>query len=490
MIMKSTAPYCYLAILALLGTAGSLSTARASELLIGTAETNITPKMPIALIGSFNLRIAKSVKSPVTANVLAIESRDGDKPLDLAVMVSCDLAVVPEDLTEIVRQKTRKLLPKLDTRKIVLNATHTHAAPCCRIDKYDIPKNVMQQDEYREFFADRVSAAIAKAWKSRKPGSVTWGLGHAVIARCRRATYADGRAQMYGKTDRADFRSIEAVEDHSVNCLFFFNAQKKLVATCVDVACPAQVEGCAGALSADFWHPTRLKLKEKYGADLCVLGWCGAAGDQGPRPLYGTAAESRMRGLRKLSPSEELARRIVAAVADVYEVVRNDLHGDVPLVHKVEDIALPARRITAEEYARIKPQYDSVVKQLKEHPETSPKNYRRMRWLENVVERYAKQQKNPNWTYPMELHAIRLGNVAICTNAFELFTAFGTRMIARSKAEQTFVIQLAGQATYLPTAHAVRGGHYSAVVESNRVGPEGGQVLVDKTVDLMNSMWK
>ena len=47
-------------------------------------------------------------------------------------------------------------------------------------------------------------------------------------------------------------------------------------------------------------------------------------------------------------------------------------------------------------------------------------------------------------------------------------------MKARSPAEQTFAIQLAGSGTYLPTDRAVRGGDYSAIVESNAVGPEGG----------------
>jgi hypothetical protein len=41
----------------------------------------------------------------------------------------------------------------------------------------------------------------------------------------------------------------------------------------------------------------------------------------------------------------------------------------------------------------------------------------------------------------------------------------------------------------VPTARAVRGGGYSAIAESNLVGPEGGQALTDRTVDLVNSLW-
>jgi hypothetical protein len=89
----------------------------------------------------------------------------------------------------------------------------------------------------------------------------------------------------------------------------------------------------------------------------------------------------------------------------------------------------------------------------------------------------------------MELHVLRIGDAVVCTNQFELFTDFGIQMKGRSKAIQTFVIQLVGGGTYLPTERAVRGGSYSAIVQSNRVGPEGGQVLVDKTVEAIDAVF-
>jgi hypothetical protein len=58
-----------------------------------------------------------------------------------------------------------------------------------------------------------------------------------------------------------------------------------------------------------------------------------------------------------------------------------------------------------------------------------------------------------------------------------------------SKALQTFIVQLAGPGTYLATEKAIRGGGYSAVCLSNIVGSEGGQILVDRTVRLINQMW-
>ena len=90
----------------------------------------------------------------------------------------------------------------------------------------------------------------------------------------------------------------------------------------------------------------------------------------------------------------------------------------------------------------------------------------------------------------MELHALRLGDVAIGTNEFELYTDFGIQMKARSPAIQTFLVQLAGPGTYLPSERARSLGGYGAVIQSSQVGPEGGQVLVEETVSAWKDLWK
>src|SRR5690606_8273107 len=91
--------------------------------------------------------------------------------------------------------------------------------------------------------------------------------------------------------------------------------------------------------------------------------------------------------------------------------------------------------------------------------------------------------------YDQQLHAVRLGDIAIVTNDFELFTDYGVQMKSRSPALQTFVIQLCGAGTYLPTQTGVDGGGYSAVAQSCIVGPEGGQVLVNETLNLLGEIW-
>ncbi len=457
------------------------ASAPSGVLSIGVAEADIAPSRPVALDGQFGLRVSQKADTPVTASVLALESREGDRSLDAAVMVSCDLVAISDELFGRVRKATHARLPDLDLKKVFLNATHTHTAPVTRPGVYDIPKDgVVQVEEYCDLAAERIAEAIEKAWKGRKPGRFTYGLAHAAVAENRRATYADGRAVMYGKTAQPDFRGLEGFEDHDVGTLFFWNEAGKLIAVAVNVACPAQeVEGLSN-LNADFWHPVRESLRKRHGSDLCVLAWISAAGDASPHLMYRNAAEERMRQLRKLTRVEELARRIVAAVDETFETVQNDRHSGVPLIHKVAKLDLPMRLVTDAEYAEVKAAIE------KENP-TQMRN----RWHNKVLERYEKQKTEPNPTLPAEIHVLRIGDAVVCTNSFELFTDYGIQMKARSRATQTFLIQLVpeGPLSYLATERAVRGGGYSAVVQSNLISPKGGQMLVDRTVELIDSMW-
>ncbi len=196
-----------------------------------------------------------------------------------------------------------------------------------------------------------------------------------------------------------------------------------------------------------------------------------------------------MMRLRGLGETEELARRIARAVNDTYEAIKNDRHANVPLMHKTERIQLPMRLTTEAEYAEAKAAIQKASDEIKKDPKKADSEFRRMKWHERVVERFEAQKSNPNLTYEVEVHVLRIGSSVVCTNPFELFTDYGVQMKARSKATQTFVIQLAGSGSYLPTQRAINGGGYSAVPQSNIVGPQGGQMLVDWTVEAINSMF-
>lgn len=476
-----------LVVLALLsssvGTAELAASQHPGKLYAGASSITITPDERVALAGQMHTRISQKVESPCLAVALALETRKDDKSIDQAIFVSCDLVSLRESksLYADLRSRLKGILQDEVLPKIILSATHTHTGPVLVAGSYNIPESgVMHPDEYREFLLGQLATVIQEAWKNRQPARVAWGLGYAVVAHNRRAVYENGTAVMYGKTNDPSFREIEGSPDHGVEILYFWNDKDELIATSVNVSCPSQVVEGRSTVNADFWHPVREILKEKHGENLHVLGWCGAAGDQAPRPMYRKEAELRMQKLRGIDALEDLGRRIVAAWEEVHQAVKSDRHDSIVLDHHVSTIQLPPRKITALEAKAAQAAADAI---------TDPNQATRKTWNERVVKRYQDQQAGKVENFEMELHVIRLGDIAIATNDFELFTDYGVQMKARSPALQTFVIQLCGSGTYLPTANAAAGGGYSAIPQSNAIGPEGGQVLVSETVDRIKELW-
>ena len=455
----------------------------AADLHLGAATVDITPDRPVALSGQRHVRISKKPATPIQVSALALESRDGDRVLDQAIFVSCDLVAIRQGILETVREKLAPRLPDFSIDKIFLAATHTHTAPVMVEGRYVLPEDILQPAGFADFLTTRVAEAAETAWKARVPGKVAWGQSHAVLAQNRRPYYADGTAVMYGKVDKPEFRGIEGYEDHSVDVLYFWDRSDRLAATVINVPCPAQEVGGGSSVHADFWDPARRMLREKHGENLHVLAWTGAAGDVTSRPILNPAAEERMRKLRGgISRLDELAARLVRAWEEALEGAKHDIREEVVLRHTVKTIDLPYRLVTEAE----RDQAAKAAAQFKENPAEKWNH----RWNQGVVDRYEAQKAGTQEPYRMELHALRLGDVAIGTNDFELYTDFGIQMRARSPAIQSFVVQLAGPGTYLPTERAKAFGGYGAVIQSSQVGPEGGQVLVEETVAAWKELWK
>lgn len=461
--------------------------ATAQQLYVGTAEVDITPKLPVALSGQGHLRVATAVETPLQVSIMAIESRVADKTTETAFFAACDLVDIPPAYHAGVRKAVKKLSSAIDTAKVILTATHTHTAPVMDSSfvNYPIPAGITQPEDFTAFFIERVSAGIVKAWNNRVACTASWGLTHAVVGYNRRSAYFDGTALMYGGTYFPGFAGIEGYEDHDVNTLFFWNAKQELIATGVSVACPAQKTENGTAVNADYWHEVRLALKKKFGNKLCVVGWIAAAGDQSPHVMYRHKADVRMHTLSGRKPMEEIGRRISNAVVEAHDIVKNDQRKQMPLVHKHEDLLLPMRMVTRKEYLDLIKNRDDLAAKIAGDNKLAEKLNVDMHFSARIARRYEDQQQGKQLILPTEIHIVRVGDIVICTNPFEMYTEYGIRIQGRSKALQTFVVQLAGEHSYLATEKAIKGGGYSAMVSSTPVGAEGGQMLVDRTVDLI-----
>lgn len=494
-----------------------------NSLKFGWAEVDISPSEKIKIAGQFYERISDVIETPITVTALAVETNE-----DQAVFCSCDLACISEGLVDRVREIVSLDPNGLNPQKIMINATHTHTS--YEYDELDrlpykkdcsayevilqfIPKGkryiknisgkAMDPHDALLFLAKKIAEAVKSAWQNRDNGYYANSFGRAAVGMCRRVVYEDGSARMWGDSNRDDFARLEGGNDSGIELLFVYDSNKKLSGIVANVACPAQVLEQRYFISSDYWGKLKIFLRERFGDDLKLLCLTSPAGDQCPRDLVRwvdpeTPIEDPNVEKRKMSrfadPSmydikgtQKIAKRLANEIFDCYDELDGNLKSNVSFSHTVEHLQFPIRRATEEEYI-------NAVTKLNEFFDTCPDE---INYIDNAhlyvyagtIVRYKEQDCLK--TIPVELHFLRLGDIAFATFPFEVYLDYGNIIRARSESKQTFLIQMScGNLGYLPTEKAEKGGHYSAYISSGKVGHEGGKALVEMTLDHIKKFYE
>lgn len=479
-----------------------------SKLLIGWAETDTTPEGKVDLSGQYYHRIADGIHSRLSATILALESDN-----EQAVMVSLDLVGFQSDFQDELRLMLRPELPELDVTKVFLNVIHTHNAPGVDLIAgigwlAELP-SVLTTAEYRKFLLGKLKTAIIDAWRNRKPGGIANVLSFARVGHCRRAVYANGTAEMYGLTDRADFIGMEGGEDSGVDLLFTFDEDRKPAGVILNLACPAQVMEATYRISSDFMGEARQLFQQRLGDNFRTLGQISAAGCQSPRDL--TRSYQGEPDFWHEGGVAEIGRRLLIAVENVCQSAAGMIEFSPKFRHVVKKIALPRRRVSYQDYLDAKKKLveleailpeDEAYRQFCEEvgrnekisgcPGPYDSKLHHFVLIQNnkaVIARYESQDAQPE--FDLELHVVRLGDVVFATNPFELYLDFGHQIKARSMAEQTFIVQLCcDTGGYLPSARAEQLGGYGGLIINGNVGSDGGKKLVDATIKTIEEVWK
>lgn len=499
---------------------------------IGWASRDVSTLEPVNIPGQFHMRISEGILDPVTVTALVIDNCE-----DLVIFLSADLVVIRSGLLDEIRGQVSLLDPEIPTIKILMNATHTHAGASHYLDKGTdairtgsstapvdaVPHpgiEIASSDDYRTFLARQAGEAIVEAYQQRTAGCIAYGYGFAVAGHSRRVIFFDDTSQrpgeqdsgfrvnghgvMYGDTRDKNFSHYEAGADHFVNLLYTFTPQGQLTGAIINIPCPSQNSGQSYLLSADYWHDVREAVRKEHG-NIHILPQCAAAGDLSPRILHYKEAQARRFRLKygdertDLAERKDIAERITAAFTEVLSWARRDIRSELPLEHVVKTVMLSKRRITEDELTFA----ERKLAELAEIPFTLEEGSAKERITINsrlvsqrnrfarIIERYRVQDAEPK--LPMEMHVLRLGDVAFASSRFELYMDYMHRIQGRSPFMQTFIIQLAGTpgmdgGTYLATERGVQNKGYSACLFCNLVSPQGGQELVDETVAILEKL--
>ena len=171
-----------------------------AELQVGAASVDITPNKAVALWGQFGLRLSTKPDTPLTANVVALQSGDAR-----TTFVSLDLLQLPEVFVQAIRDAVAKKDAAINVQNIVLTATHTHTAPVLHPGTPGIPVNdqTMTVEETITYLADKISDGIVAAWKNVAPGRCRMGWTGTASASAAGPCTRTVRRSMYGNTNQA-----------------------------------------------------------------------------------------------------------------------------------------------------------------------------------------------------------------------------------------------------------------------------------------------
>lgn len=495
------------------------------KLFIGWSEVDLTPDKKVSLAGQFAERISEYVEKPITATAFAVSSEK-----DQMILVSCDLVSISANLVDAVRERLADNKVGIDPSKVVLSAIHTHTGPTYSrkgritatassrtlleqmlpvdkkyVEKQNVSNNpeIISNDEMYELLITKICEAVLSAWKNKSEGSFSNAFGRAPVGMCRRASYTDGSAQMWGETNQAVFTEVEGGSDTGIELMYVFDKNGKLTGIVANLACPAQCVQHRLFVSPDFWGEVKVLLRERFGKDIFLLAQCSAAGDQCPVDIVRwVEPESDVNDpnidrkyplKRKADPSmfdlkgmKLTGRRIAREIISVYEDGLDAPQSDVEFEHQVHIMKLPIRKATLAQKAIAEKAIKEYLRDKKGDVDYNDAAHLQVHL--GILQRIEVQ--NVHNTLDTEVHIVKLGSIAIATNPFELFLDYGNQIKARSHAEQTFLVQLAcGSDGYLPTQKAEEGGHYSAFISSGFIGHEGGDLLVRNTLEEINKLF-
>ena len=290
---------------------------------LGYAETDITPKMPMQLVG-FNRKdnTSRGVLKPLYAQVAVWESKDR------CCLITIDSIGFKRELADELRSKVRSIL-KVSSDKVMLCFSHCHSAP-----------NIDDSEEYFKMVCENIVIAVQRAEADMHLVLVGWDNAEVTIGVNRRENNT--------KLDqRAGILKVCGLDKE----------ERKLLLVRVTAHCNV-LKRDNYLISPDYFGNIRELLQEKFGCPVMVVQ--GSAGNIAPKYFCSEETPIDARGEQYIRSDtaledmaaavyEKLSQRIALievadkSVIDMYSREMS-LYADVPSLAVAENIAEEAKR--------------------------------------------------------------------------------------------------------------------------------------------------
>lgn len=437
-------------------------------LKVGIAKVDITPPVGIALDGNARNKNSQGIHDKLYTRVLIFDSSS-----TIAVIVTLDLLGVYREFVH----ATRKLIEKqtgIKNDNILICCSHTHSGPSTLGLFCDIDESWLRE------LSRKIAGAVYMAQCSMKKAWIGVGKGKEETLGCnRRLRMIDGSIKMNWE----DFNPGEIVGpagpiDPEVGVIRIEDSHKDLLACLINFNChPCALTGNNFLISADYPGYTTELIERIEGNEAIVLFTNGALGNIDvidPQQRHGFGEARRMGFI------------LAGEVLKVLEKTSVDSHDEVKLNICSEQLELPLRDIPKADLEKAK----KLIKEF-DRKEISLVDGASEEIFADEIIRLDKIKEKKN-KITIEIQIIAINKIILVGIPGEMFVELGLEIKKKSGFKHTFIVGLANDYVgYIPTKTAFgEGGYTIRTARWSKLIPEAGPLIVSRTLDLINKIYK
>ena len=233
-----------------------------AEILVGLAQTDITPPPGGLTTGYASAQPTDGVHDPVTARVVLLKSEQS-----YVALVSCDLCIFNSAWLH-------EQMPKLGIDRLLLMNTHTHAGP--KLSQEDFPS---ADKPWRQTVEERILAAIQQAQSSLFTGYFAASESQIQLGYNRLVQRGNFAVTHFENPERIPYGSV----DPQIGVIRVTDSDSKTRAVLVNYACHPVVLGPRNIkISADYPGVMRDLVEQELGDEVMCVFVQGGGGDINP----------------------------------------------------------------------------------------------------------------------------------------------------------------------------------------------------------------
>jgi neutral ceramidase len=474
-------------------------------LAAGAARSFIDPPLPNDPQG-YVRREAPALEHGDPLEITGVVLERGDAVM---VILAADLTGYDQVMAARIRDEVGRAIG-CDPAAVLLNASHSHAAPWARADDAKLGGGHDGYTPGERAYVDRLPYDFASvalmAWRARRPARAAGGTGRVTgVAVNRRERTEDGRTILGWNPDLTIDEEVPTIRIDSVD--------GDPIATITAFGChPVVVGPEVGKTGTDFVGPLRRRVEELRGGGVCVF-LQGAAGNVLPLeaffdhegPELDMGGRLGLEAAHAIADADPLAREIVRI--DFGSVTPISLYRKVVLAEQPDQpvafdrrivdlpmLATPSQADIEAELAELTAQLHAAEAQGATRAVTNPIKYH-VNWLTSML---AHGDQLGAWTSsPGEVWAMRVGDCAIVGTPGELFSEIGQAVRSASPFATTlFAGYCQGIIGYVATPEEYPYGGYEPAVAHRGYAhpapfaPEAAQLLIDTSLDLLAGLYE